>query len=87
MIGNGHAMGVTTEIAQQLHGTAECRLGINHPVVALETTQQFCELLAIGESGGRAGTRSFLRRGRRFRPARNLPRKTRLSTLTGKKKG
>lgn len=56
MIGNGHAMGVTTEIAQHLHGTTECRLGINHPVVAMETTQQFCELQAIGESGGRACT-------------------------------
>ena len=56
MIGNGHAMGVATEIAQHLHGTAEGGLGINHPVVAMETTEQFCELLVVGEGGSRAGT-------------------------------
>jgi len=40
MIGNGHAMGVATEVAQHLQGTTESGLGINHPVVAMETTQQ-----------------------------------------------
>ncbi len=55
MIGNGHAMGVATEIAQHLHRAAEGGLGINHPVVAMETTQQFCELLVIDEGRSRAG--------------------------------
>ena len=45
MIGNGHAMGVATEIAQHLQGAAEGGLGVDHPVVAMETTEQFCELL------------------------------------------
>jgi hypothetical protein len=35
MIGHGHAMGVATEMAQHLHGTAESGLGVDHPVVAM----------------------------------------------------
>ena len=87
MIGNGHAMGVAAEIAQHLHGPAEGRLGIDDPVVAVQATEEFCELLWIGESGGGPAQQSWLRRCRRLRPARNLPRKTRLRTFTGKKKG
>ena len=88
VIGNGHAMGVAAEIAQHLHGTAEGGLGIDDPVVAMQAAEEFCELLWIGESSSRAGTAvASLRRWRRFRPARNLPRKTRLRTFTGKKKG
>ena len=56
MIGNGHAMGVAAEIAQHLHGTAEGGLGIDHPVVAMQTAEEFCELLSVGESSSRAGT-------------------------------
>ena len=88
MIGNGHAMGVAAEIAQHLHGAAEGGLGIDDPVVAVQAAEEFCELLADRRER-RPGRRSssFLRRWRRFRPARNLPRKTRLRTFTGKKKG
>jgi len=56
MIGNGHAMGVATEVAQHLHGTAESGLGINHPVVAVEAAEQLRELPGVGESDSRAGT-------------------------------
>ena len=52
MIGNGHAMGVTAEVAQHLHGSAEGGLGIDDPVVAVQTADEFCELLGIGEGGG-----------------------------------
>ena len=52
MIGNGHAMGVAAEIAQYLHGPTEGRLGINDPVVAVQTAHEFCELLRIGQSDG-----------------------------------
>ncbi len=88
MIGNGHAMGVTAEVAQHLHGTAESGLGIDDPVMAVQAAEEFCELLADrrGQRPDRC-TLSLLRRWRRLRPARNLPRKTRLRTLTGKKKG
>jgi hypothetical protein len=56
VIGNSHAMGVATEIAQHLHGAAESGLGINHPVVAMETADEFCELLTVGEGGSRTFT-------------------------------
>ena len=39
VIGNGHAMSVATQIAQHLHGTAECRLGVDHPVVTMEPAE------------------------------------------------
>ena len=80
-------MGVAAEIAQHLHGTAESGLGIDDPVVTVQAADEFCELLRSGESSCRTGAQSWLRRWRRFRPARNLPRKTRLRTFTGKKKG
>jgi hypothetical protein len=50
MIGNGHAMGVATQIAQHLRGAAESGLSIDHPVVAVQAADEFCELLAVGES-------------------------------------
>ena len=46
-------MSVATEIAQHLHGAAEGGLGIDHPVVAMEATEQLCELLLVGESRSR----------------------------------
>jgi hypothetical protein len=56
MIGNGQAMGVATEVAQPVHGTAESGLGINHPVVAVEGAEQLRELPGVGDSDSRAGT-------------------------------
>jgi hypothetical protein len=34
-------MGVATEIAQHLYRAAEGGLGINHPVVAMQTPEEF----------------------------------------------
>ena len=48
MIGNGHTMGVATQIAQHLQGATEGRLGIDHPVVAVQPTDQFSELRRVG---------------------------------------
>src|SRR5437870_1323371 len=87
MIGNGHAMGVAPEIAQHLQGTTESGLSIDHPVVTCRRRISFanCRRSARAAAGPTNG--SSLRQWRRFRPARNLPRKMRLRTLTGKKKG
>ena len=54
MIGNGHAVGVATEIAQHLQGTTEGGLGIDHPVVAMQAADQARELPGIGEGSNRA---------------------------------
>jgi hypothetical protein len=48
MIGNGHAMGVAAQIAQHLQRTTEGGLGIDHPVVAVQTADQFREM---GQAG------------------------------------
>ncbi len=56
-------MGVATQIAQHPHGTTERGLGIDNPVVAMETTEQFCELPRIGESRSRAHTVAYYRGG------------------------
>jgi len=55
MIGDGHAMGVAAEIAQDLHGTTEGLLGVDDPVVAVQAAEEFGELVRVGESGGGAG--------------------------------
>ena len=52
MIGDRHAMGVATEIAQHLQGTTEGGLGIDDPVVTVQAADEFGELLWIGQSGG-----------------------------------
>ena len=51
MIGDGHAMGVAAQVAENLPGPAEGRLGIDHPVLTVEAAQQFAELLLIGQRG------------------------------------
>jgi len=56
VIGNRHAVGVAPQIAQHLQRATEGGLGINHPVVAMEMTEQFCKLLLVGESASRART-------------------------------
>ena len=87
MIGDGHAMGVAAEIAQHLHRTAEGRLGINDPVVAMQAAEQFGELLRIGESGGRAGAHELVPAMETFEAGEELAAKDAAQDLTGKKKG
>jgi len=47
MVGNGDAMGVTGQVVQNLLRTAEGRLGVNHPILAEEGTNQSPENLGI----------------------------------------
>ena len=56
VIGNRHAMGVAAEIAQHLQGAAESRLSVDHPVVAMQTAEQSCELSRVSKSCSRART-------------------------------
>ena len=48
-------MSVAAEIAQHLQGPTEGLLGVDDPVVTVQAANEFCELLRIGESGGRTG--------------------------------
>ena len=60
MVGDGHAMRVAAQIAENLSGAAEGRLGIHHPVLAVEAAQQLAELLLIGEGAQGPAQRNFL---------------------------
>jgi hypothetical protein len=64
MVGDGDAMGVASQIAKDLPRAAEGWLGINHPVLAVETAQQLAKLLLIGQSGTRSRATEFLLAGK-----------------------
>jgi hypothetical protein len=49
VVGNGDPMGVASEIAQHMLGTAERRLGIDDPVLPEQGTQEGTEGLLIFE--------------------------------------
>jgi ABC-type glutathione transport system ATPase component len=40
MVGDGHAVSVATQVTEYLPGSAESRLGIDHPIVPMEAAQQ-----------------------------------------------
>jgi hypothetical protein len=40
MVGNGHAVGVATEILQDMFGTSKGWFAVNHPIVTEEWTQE-----------------------------------------------
>jgi len=83
MIGNGHAMGVATEIAQHLHGTTEGLLGIDDPVVTVQAAEEFCELLRIGESGCRTGAAKLVAPVKTFQASEELAAKDAAEDLYG----
>ena len=83
MIGNGHAVGVATEIAQNLQGTTESGLGIDDPVVAMQAADEFRELLGVGKSGRGPGTVRFLTAMKSFQPGEELAAENTAEDLHG----
>ena len=75
MVGDGHAVGVATEIAQHLQGTTESGLGIDHPVMAMQAAEEFRELLRVGESGRGAGAAQLLTAMKSFQTGEELAAK------------
>ena len=49
VVGDGHAMGVAGEIAEHMMRTAEGGLGVDHPVLTEQGTQERAEGLLVGE--------------------------------------
>ena len=86
MVGNGDAMGIASEIVQDVFWPTKRRFGIDDQVLSEQSAQEGGKrfLVASGKHSPWKASR-WLRKAQR-NPARNLPRKTRLSTLTGKKK-
>src|SRR5579863_3942568 len=60
MIRNSNAMRVAAQIAQDLSGAAEGRLGVNHPVLPMQPPQQLAELLRISQEAGGPGAAQLL---------------------------
>jgi hypothetical protein len=85
VVGDSHAMCVARQIVQDMIRPSERRFRINHPVVSIERTKKRTEGGCLGQSIQSAGKAQLSFRNARFRPATNLPRKTRLSTLTSRK--
>lgn len=55
MVGDGHAMSVTGEIAEHMMGTAEGGLGVDHPVLTEQGAQEGAEGLFVFERLERSG--------------------------------
>jgi hypothetical protein len=51
VVGDSHAVGVATEIVDDLGGAAERALGVDHPALTASCPQPAAEGLGIGESG------------------------------------
>lgn len=86
VIGDGDAMGVAGKVMKNVLRTAERRFGVHDPVLAKERAKKRMEgrLLRKRLKSTWKGQMPF--RNAFFSPAVNLPRNTRLSTFTGRKK-
>jgi hypothetical protein len=86
VIGDGDAMGVSAEITQGMFGSSERRFAIDHPVMAEQLAKPGGEDSGLSKPLQIAIEAKLPTWQARFKAATNLPRKTRLSTLTGRKK-
>ena len=75
MIRDGHAMGIAAEITQHLYGPAEGGLGVDDPIVAMQSSQKFSELLRVGQSGCRAGAAKLVATVKAFQTGEELAAK------------
>src|SRR5881409_1542756 len=51
MVGDGDAMSVAAQVTENLPCASEGRLGIHHPVLAMQLAQQLAKLLLLGQWG------------------------------------
>ena len=88
VIGDGDAVGVAREVVQHVGGTAKGRLGVDHPRLAIERSEQRAKGRRPAASGCKAPGKceATLRETPSRRPATSFPRKTCRSTVTGRKK-
>jgi hypothetical protein len=86
MVADRHPVRVAGQVLEHALGTAERRLGVDHPFLVPQTRLPGRELLGSANEVRRLGNTSVPVANSRRSPARNLPRKTRLRTRTGRKK-
>jgi hypothetical protein len=87
VVGNSDTMRVTSQILQDVLRSSERPFRVNDPVIPIQRPEESVESFPFSQRFQIAGKRSLPRRNARLRPAMNLPRKTRLSTFTGRKNG
>ena len=85
VIGDGDTVGVAREVVQHVGGAAEGRLGIDHPRLTMERSEQRAKGGLRASVADARKREPSLAKGVR-RPATSLPRKTCCSTFTGRKK-
>ena len=76
-------MGVAAEITQHLHGSTEGGLGIDDPIVAVQAAEELCELLRIGQTGGRTGAAKLVATVKTFQTGQELAAKDSAEDLDG----
>ena len=86
MGGDGDAMRVASQIVQHMVGGAEGRLGIDDPVLPIERAQEDGEALLVVKWHALTEEAQLIAGKEATQSGTNLPRKTRLSTLTGSRK-
>src|ERR1017187_9630931 len=86
MVGDGHAVSVTAQIAEHLARPAESRFGIDDPIPPVEAAQPLAELFRIGECGGRSGAAELLTAVKAFEAGDELTAEGSSANLQGEKK-
>ena len=86
MVGYGDAMRIASQIMQHVFRSAEGRLGIDDPVLPIEPAQEDGEALLVVKWHALAEEAQLIAGKEATQSGTNLPRKTRLSTLTGSRK-
>ena len=87
VIGDRNAVSIAGQILQHVFRPAKGWFGVDHPILAKQRAQERGERLLLRQrKTDSVKGQACLRRKARFKPATNLPRNTRLSTLTGRKK-
>ncbi len=85
-VGDADAVGVRTEIPQGMFRSTEGSLGVDHQSCWNRSLSQVAKLPGSASGARLPWNSSEPSRKAPLRPSTNLPRKTRLSTLTGRKK-
>jgi len=86
VVGDSYAVRVTSQIVQNVFGSAKRWLGINDPIFLKQGVQKCAEGFFFGQRQAVSVKANCLVRKARRNPNTNFPRKTRLRTWTGKKK-
>src|ERR1700687_5687747 len=60
VIGDGHSMCVTSEIPEHLERATQGGLGVDYPILAVQTAQELGKLFRVGQYQSRAGTAESL---------------------------